>query len=62
MRSESKRSPYPEKWTLEEREEWIADYLANQPVEMPYGDPYHEAGECDYCDTLRELRAEADAR
>jgi hypothetical protein len=51
-------SAYPESWTAAEREEYKAAYLADKPVATPF--PEHDEGECEFCDTLRALRREAD--
>jgi hypothetical protein len=50
-------SPYPERWTDEDRDAYKAAYLAGENV-VPT--PLHEFEECDFCDALRELRKEAD--
>lgn len=47
-------------WTDAEREQWIADYRAGRPVLMPRGE--HWEDECEHCELLRELMAEADRR
>jgi hypothetical protein len=51
-------SAYPENWTAVEREEYKAAYLAGDAVVTPM--PEHDEGECEFCDTLRALRREAE--
>lgn len=43
-------------WSAERREKWKRAYNAGEPVQLPTED--HEPGECDHCDTLRDLMAE----
>lgn len=45
-------------WTTEQREGWKRAYRAGESVQLPVSD--HERGECDFCDMLRALMAEAD--
>jgi len=47
-------------WPPERREQWIRDYLAGRPVNLPM--PEHEDGACGHCDALRALMREADER
>jgi hypothetical protein len=54
------RSDYPQRWTVAERESWIAEYIADEHVEFP--NPEHDNGECEGCDALRALMQEAEER
>jgi hypothetical protein len=60
LQSDRTASVFPDRWTGDEREQWIAEYNAGLPVQLPVAE--HDAGECGWCDVLRELMAEAHRR